>query len=289
MSALHLALHALGANSSSTVQLPSYVCTALLNAIGLCQSTPKLIDNQADLPILDTSNIELSPSEFLIAPQMFGIVQDLTHLPQHQIIEDGAMALGPKALRQGMVSITSFYATKMMTTGQGGALLTDNDALAAEFRDLISYDNREHYKLRFNYAPTDLGSAIGRAQLSQLDHFLERRHELCELYDEELKKRAPHILGHAEGLSSLGPGLFRYWVQVNNKEECSRHLLTKGIESKSPVYKPLHHYLKQSDHHFTHCQRHQNQILSLPYHLELKNSEVSQVIDALCEIAQPPK
>ena len=295
MAALHLSLLALGAKAQARVVLPSYVCTALLNAVGLVGAEPLLRDcaqgevHMDDAPAESHGDNGKASAPFYIAPQMFGLCKSWHRLPQNRLIEDAAMALGPKALRQGSVSIASFYATKMITSAQGGAILTDDPAIAEEVRDLIAYDNRETYRQRYNYAPNDLCSALGRAQLAKLDVFLARRHALAEQYDELIKQNCPGIFAQSGGLSQHGPGLFRYWVLVGNREACIQHLANSGIESKSPVYKPLHSYLGMSDELFPHATWLQASVLSLPFYPALSEQQVKTVVECLAEVAMPAK
>ena len=293
MAALHLALVALGAKTHSRVVLPSYVCTALLNAIGLVGAKPVLRDcAQGEVHMDDSSKTDQAGDNadtdaFIIAPQMFGLCKSWRRLPQNRLIEDAAMALGPQALQQGAVSIASFYATKMITSAQGGALLTDDLGLAEELRDLIAYDNRETYRQRFNYAPNDLCSALGSAQLAKLDGFLARRQALAEQYDTLLREKCPGLLAQPGGLSQHGPGLFRYWVLVSHREACIQHLAKFGIEAKSPVYKPLHRYLGESDRLFPNASWLQESVLSLPYYPALRDQDLEQVVERLAEVARP--
>jgi perosamine synthetase len=294
--ALHLSLLAMGVKASSRVVMPSYVCTALLNAVGLIGAQVKLWDIEKKGVHMDAQHLGMDKEEsrgvgensqdFYIAPQMFGLCKTW-HCPPERFVEDAAMALGPKAMAQGRLSITSFYATKMMTTAQGGAIFTDDDNCAAEIRDLMAYDNREDYRQRYNVAPTDLGSALGRAQLSQLDDFLEARHNLALAYDAQILKHCPQLLAIPQGLSTHGPGLFRYWVCVGNLQTCIQHLHQAGIEAKSPVYKPLHRYLKLRDEDFPETSWAQASILSLPFYPALDVRQVERVVCSLAEVALP--
>jgi len=276
---LHLGLLLLGVNPGDRVILPSYCCTALLNAVNLIGAKGVIVDTPHLGIALDGSAHQ--GDSVVVAPQMFGVVQDLGGLEPSRLLEDGAMSLGPTALKQGRVAITSFYATKMMTTGQGGAIFTDEDDLAEEARDLIAYDNRPNYRLRFNYAPTDLGSALGRVQLSRLDAFLERRQALALRYDEVFRAKAPGLLAVPGGLASLGPGLFRYWLRVPDPQEMSRRLFERGIEAKSPVYRPLHRYLGYPDENYPQASMSQDHILSIPYHPGLRDEDQDRVVEAL--------
>jgi perosamine synthetase len=267
--------------------MPSYVCSALLNAVGPTNLKWRLIDNEPGGVHFNSSKLKLADDELLIAPQMFGFIKSLSGFPKSNLIEDGAMSLGPGSLQQGIVSITSFYATKMLTSGQGGAILTDDDNLAEASRDLIAYDNRSTYRQRFNYAPNDLSSAIGRVQLSKLDGLLKQRSDLAKTYDALIKTQAPGIIACEEGLSAKNPGLFRYWVKVSNLESCIEHLKSKGVESKSPVFRPLHRYVSMPASNFTHAEAAQSSILSLPFHPNLKEKELSFVVKSLAEVATP--
>jgi len=281
-SALHLALLVLGVKAGDQVVLPSYCCTALLNAVNLIGAKAVIVDTPyLGIAMDGTKAIENSVN---LVPQMFGVIQNLEGFDRKNLIEDGAMSLGPGALRQGRVAISSFYATKMMTTGQGGVLLTDEDDLAEEARDLIAYDNRPDYRLRFNYAPTDLGSALGRVQLGRLSEFLDRRQALAEIYDEAFKSKAPQILASEQGLSGLGPGLFRYWVRVKDPLGLAVQLKDREIEAKSPVYRPLHRYLGLDDVDFPYASDSQESILSLPFHPDLGDKDQEKVIESLLSL-----
>ena len=101
------------------------------------------------------------------------------------LIEDAAQAHGAawrgrKVGSLGDAGCFSFYPTKNMTTGEGGMVTTDDDALAAHIRRLINHGQAEKYlhtELGYNYRMTDLGGAIGRVQLRRLPGFNERRQE----------------------------------------------------------------------------------------------------------------
>lgn len=286
--ALHLAIIALSQNKKQNIFLPSYVCTALLNAVHISNTTPLLTDTPKQGICMDPKGTFLNQETkgIILYPQMFGLIQKL-NFPKHMhIIEDCAMSLGKNAMQQGDISITSFYATKMMTCGQGGAILTDREDLYLEIRDLMSYDNQNHYRPRFNYDPSDLSSAIGKQQLQKLDTFSEKRTELCHHYDSQLLKKCPTLIAHPKGLSELcsGDALFRYWICVPSTKDYIETLLQRGIEAKSPVYKPLHQYLKLKDSDFPYATQAQENILSLPFYPSLSLKEVEYICDQLAMI-----
>jgi len=284
MAALHLSLHALGIKTHHQVILPSYVCSALLNAIQLCGASHELVDTPHQDFLIDPNLDALKNSaQAIIYPQLFGAQTSLQYSGKAHLIEDCAMSLGPCALKQGIVSITSFYATKMMTTGQGGALLTDDDGLAEQLRDLINYDNREDYKLRFNYAPTDISAALGLVQLKKLPNLLEQRHQLAQLYDQTFKQLCPEVLALKEGLGATYSNLFRYWIRVPDPPACISFLNRHQIEAKQPVFKPLHRYFNLSDQLFPHSSKAQDSFLSLPFYPQLGLSDVNRVAQTVLQ------
>jgi dTDP-4-amino-4,6-dideoxygalactose transaminase len=129
---------------------------------------------------------------------------------------------------------------------------------------------------------------MGRVQLQRLDQFIERRDHIAGVYDELLKSSAPQLLAHPQGLSSQGRGLFRYWVNVGNLEECVAHLKLNNIEAKSPVFKPLHRYLGLDRQDFPNAERHHNTMLSLPFYPALKDDDLNTVIECLLQVAESP-
>ncbi len=287
--ALHLALLALGCGEKTRVALPSYVCAAVLNAVRATGAEGVLIDNpfQGFLAEPHGKGLPSGPA-LVVYPQLFGVVSRLRFPSRVNLIEDCAMALGAGALRQGRLAIASFYATKMMTTGQGGAVFTDERDLFEALRDLSEYDNREDYRPRHNYAMTDLAAAMGRAQLKKLDGFLTRRRELTELYDAEIGRRHPELLAFPGGLERRFPkaAFFRYWVRVGNLEECAAQLRARGIEAKPPVFRPLHRYLGRPDRAFPAAAAAQDSFLSIPCYPSLRDGVARRVAREVCRVAR---
>lgn len=282
-SALHLSLLALGVKPGELVQIPSYVCTALLNSVHMSGAEASISDCPQDGFMMSPTNAE---SNYVIYPQMFGVVQKLNFPDKVQVIEDCAMALGTTANKQGVISTTSFYATKMMATGQGGAIFTDREDTKDFITDIMKYDNNDDYKTRYNYDMPDLAAAIGRVQLIKLKTFLKRRAELACLYDDKLTSLG--VIKKENRLSNKFPdsSLFRYWVNVANLNECIEKLAEKGVESKSPVYKPIHQYLNLPDNQYPHACLAQQRSLSLPFYPDLKEKELEIVCETLASCAK---
>jgi len=188
--ALFLALWVLR-SKGGRVGVPVYSCSALRNAIKMSGAIPVYLDCLGESPNLDVNSNQLSNIDFLIAPSMYGIpinFNNFNNFNNFKVIEDLAQAFGAKengipiGLR-GELGITSFYATKLITTGgQGGAIFSHNKNLIDEIRDYREFDNRRDKKNRFNFQMTDIQAAIGREQLKQFGIFREKRESIFMSY-----------------------------------------------------------------------------------------------------------
>ncbi len=273
--ALHLALVVMGMGPGRTVALPSYACAALLQAVTLAGATPRLLDCAPgdDHP---NANPGTPPPDATIVAHLFGARQ--SELPEGPILEDLAQALAPGAALARPVSIASFYATKLLTTGEGGMLLTNDAGLADEARDRRDYDNRDDWKPRFAYKMTDLQAAIGRVQLARLPQFLARRRALAAQYDAGLEDAGlaglplerPHAPGHL---------YFRYVVRTPARDALMAHLAQCGIAAKSPVYRPLHTVYGSAD--CAEAARAHAVNVSLPLYPSLTESQILRVLQSV--------
>jgi len=185
--ALFLALWVLDA-AGCGVGCPVYGCSALTNAIALVGGRPILLDTERNSPNIDLDALLRCDANIVIVPHMFGLPVDLRTVAGKRVVEDCAQALGAKLGEKpvglvGVISIFSFYATKLITSGgQGGMLVSKDRAIAEAARDYREFDCRRDRKPRFNFQMTDLQAAIGRAQLRKLPSFLSRRREIFEQY-----------------------------------------------------------------------------------------------------------
>src|SRR5262245_59537050 len=155
-SALHLVLLALGVTPKDEVIIPSFVCTALLNAVLYVGAKPIIVD-------VDKNSFNICPQEVkrkmtartkaVIAAHMFGYPADMKSLLRLgvPVVEDCAQTIGGDCQGKpvgswGKASICSFYATKMLTSTEGGMVLSNDTKLLAAVKDLREYDNVQKYK-----------------------------------------------------------------------------------------------------------------------------------------------
>ncbi|TET32190.1 MAG: DegT/DnrJ/EryC1/StrS aminotransferase family protein [Planctomycetota bacterium] len=284
--ALHLALLALDIGPGSEVLVPTYACTALLNAIGYVGAKAVVAD-------VDPETYNMTPetakkrmtrrTRAVIAVHAFGMPCDIKAIRKlgRPVIEDAAMAVGGPVGTGGELSVFSFFATKMMATGQGGAITTNSGAKAKLIRDLIAHDNRKSYKLRFNYAMSDLAAALGRSQLARLGKFVMRRRAIAGKYMRALKGLPGIIARPGKTQVKAGHVFFRFCVRT---KKTVRTLAPKfkrlGIEVKEPVFKPMHRYLNLPRGKYPGCESFTGRVLSLPIYPSLADGEVKRVINA---------
>ncbi|NIA14961.1 MAG: hypothetical protein GWP08_12875 [Nitrospiraceae bacterium] len=265
--ALHLALGACGVEEGEAVAVPSYACAALITAVQLQRARPVLCDVDDDFN-LDPGEVP-GDCPAAIVPHLFGAT---ARIPAADLaIEDIAQSMGGKTGRATRVAITSFYATKLMTTGEGGMVLTDDADVAEYARDRRDYDNRDDFKARHAYKMTDLQAAIGRVQLKRLPEFVERRRAIALRYDAAFANaplRRPRTDAHV---------FFRYVIETDRRGELEAHLRAAAVDAKRPVYRPAHHYLGGQ---FPRSQAAHDRCLSLPIFPSMVDGEVEHVINS---------
>ncbi len=285
--ALHLSLLALGIGKGDEVILPSFVCTAPYLAILYTGAKPCLVDIEEgsyNLSFKETEKRINQRTKAIIAPHMFGnpvkIRQFLSlGVP---IVEDcaqslGASLAGKKTGSFGTISIFSFYATKLMTTGEGGMIVSNSSQLLKKMKDWRDYDHKKNLNfLRFNYKMTDFQAALGISQLKKLPVFLKRRKEIAERFNQTFKNNIFLKLPS----SRSGRIYYRYVLRVQgNLERFIKSLRVKGISAERPVFKPLHQYLALEG--FPETDKAYREVLSIPIYPSLKEKEIEKIIKAV--------
>jgi dTDP-4-amino-4,6-dideoxygalactose transaminase len=277
--ALHLTLAGLGVDSEGHVAVPDYACAALITATDMARATSHLCDVGRDY--LMPADAPPPECDAAIAVHLFGATCALpSSLP---VIEDIAQSIGGKTGNGSIAAVASFYATKLLTTGEGGMVLTDDEGLAEFARDHRDYDNRDDLQRRFPYKMTDIQAAMGRVQLRKLPGFLERRRAIAEDYTHGLHGlplRFPPSENHI---------FFRYVVGTDRRSELERYLQSQSIEAKRPVYMPSHHYVSDEpasprlamQGSYPGAEQAHNEALSIPIHPEMVEHEIEWVIESI--------
>jgi len=169
------------------------------------------------------------------------------------VIEDcaeahGAEFMGKKVGSFGHVACFSFYANKVITTGEGGMCLTNDDELADKIRILKNHGMRPerrywHEVVGFNYRMTNLQAAIGVAQLNKINRLIQRKREIARIYAEELED-IPGITLHPE-MPWAKCVYWLYSILINprdygrSRDQLMTYLAKHGVETRHFFY-PLH-------------------------------------------------
>lgn len=259
--ALHLALMALGVGSGDEVIVPTLTFVATANAVVYCGGRPVFVDAEPDTWNMDPALIEAK-----ITPRTRGII--VVHLLGHPVdmdpvlslarrhglfvLEDAAQAHGAeyKGKRVGSLgdaATFSFYGNKIVSTGEGGMVVTNDGSIAAKVKLLKNHGmdpSRRYWHpvIGYNYRMTNVAAAIGLAQLEKVDWQLERRREVVSWYREELA-----------GIEGLSWQSEKEWARhvwwmftvtmddafVLGRDGVMEHLQELGFETRPVVY-PLH-------------------------------------------------
>jgi dTDP-4-amino-4,6-dideoxygalactose transaminase len=213
--ALHLALLACGVQPGDEVITSPFTCVATVNPIEYIGARPVFVDIDLKTFNIDASRVEEAinhRTKAIIAVHLFGLCADMDSLKEiafkHNLvlIEDAALALGSFYKGQhagsfGTAAIFSFHPRKMITTGEGGMVVTNNEEIDHKIKELRNYGasisawHRHHGKLYtlpeyhhlgFNYKMTDIQASLGIAQMQKLESILKTRRRIAERYAEEL-------------------------------------------------------------------------------------------------------
>jgi len=285
--ALYLALAALGIGADDEVVIPSYVCSALWHAVRLTGAKPVLVD-------IEPATYQPSPqavaraltrhTKAVIVPHMFGLPADIENVKSHgvPVIEDCAQTLGVTVRGApvggtGKLAICSFYATKLLTAGEGGMVLGRDESLVGRVRALRQYDEQDALDPAFNYKMTDMQAALGLCQVARLEDFLARRRTIAARYHEAVREAGLTPPWVPAGLEH---GYFRYVVRLPKPvDPALDRASTFGIGCRRPVFRPIHRYLDLSG--FPETDAAWERALSIPLYPALTDHEVDRIVGAL--------
>jgi len=281
--ALHLALLAMEIGENDEVVIPSFVCPALLNAIRYVRAVPVLADidrESLNMDVRDLRRRRTGKTKAVIVPHMFGLPANIREIVALGIpvIEDCAQSLGSRYEGAptgsfGVLSVFSFYATKVICTGEGGMIAANDLQLLEKIRDLRNYDEKDDGRLRYNYKLTDLQAALGLAQLRKLPALIARRRAIAGQYDEALREYPLSVPVCPPNHEHI---YYRYVIRTERLSELLGASGDAGIAYRRPVFKPLHHYLGMAGYPETDAAF--LSAVSLPIYPSLSDTEVETIL-----------
>ena len=252
---LHLALATLGLKPGDEVIVPDLTFVATANAVAYTGATPVLADVDADTLCIDPASVKSLISgrtKAIIPVHLYGHPADMDALLEigaaHgvDIIEDAAEAHGAeykgrKVGGLGKCGVFSFYGNKVITTGEGGMLTTNDQAFylrARRLRDHAMSPQRRyfHEERGFNYRITNLQAALGVAQLERIDDFLARRAEIMGWYHSEIAVTDRVRLNRVKNWAKSA-----FWMvclEVDWFDEASRDAFMQALKSRGIDSRP---------------------------------------------------
>ncbi|MBI2048855.1 MAG: DegT/DnrJ/EryC1/StrS family aminotransferase [Candidatus Liptonbacteria bacterium] len=255
-SALFLALKALGMKPGDEVIVPDFTMIASAAAVSHCGAKPVFVDSSEKSFNVDVSKIEekITPRTKMIMPvHLYGEPCDMDPIMEiakkHNllVVEDAAEAHGAKYKGRmvgtfGVANCFSFYANKIMTTGEGGMIVTNDADLANKLKHMRGYDFDDekhfwHQTIAWNLRMSALAAALGLAQLKRLDELIEKRRANARYYTEQLKD-VPGIRFFPEPPDTFSV-FWMYGLCVPRCDELMEFLAKNGIETRT-FFIPMH-------------------------------------------------
>lgn len=319
--ALHVALLLAGVEPGDEVLVPALTFVATANAVHYCGAVPVFMDSEPRSWTMDPQKVAeylarecevkggrvvnratgrtvraMLPVHLYGHPVDLDPLLELTHRFPLALVEDAAEALGARYKGRrvgahGLVGCLSFNGNKIITTGGGGMILTNDERLARRARSLTTQAREEgpeyvHREVGFNYRLSSLQAALGLAQLEQLDRFIEAKRRTARVYTDALVR-----LGGAEPLGEAPWAFSMFWMysvlldpsRYGDVRQLIARASAEGIGLR-PLWYPLHRQPV-----FARCQAYRIEVVdrlwgrgvSLPCSVGITPEEQERVVDFL--------
>lgn len=302
--ALYLAVKALGIGPGDEVIVPDVTFIATANAVSMADATPVLVDVEPSSLNIDPQAAEkaitaktkaIMPVHVSGRPADLNALKDLYQRRGLRMVEDAAEGLLSKYQGRclgtiGDLGCFSFSPNKTITTGQGGLVVTNDDALHLRLRELKDQGRPVkgtggddiHRSVGFNFKLTNMQAAVGLGQLNYLDQRLERQRAIYRAYAEGLKDiDAVRILGF-----DLADGAIPQWTDVvcKQRDQLDRYLGERNMHCRR-FWHPIHTQApyRESDERYPISTRLCSQALWLPSAFTLSDADVGDVCSAIRE------
>ena len=289
--ALFIALRALGVDRGDRVVVPAMSFMATIDSVYLACGEPVVVDVD-DYYTMDLNQLEDAVKKFkpkVVMPvHLYGGMANMERIMElserygFYVVEDAAQAHGAelkgrKAGAWGHVGAFSFYASKNVPMGEGGALTTNDPEIAKKIRQWIDFGDHPAFNVRI----TEFQAAIGTLQLRKLPQRNERRREIAKTYSSrlegifELPKERPDSY-HVYHL---------YTLRYPEREKVLERLKEKGVDARG-YYTYLLHELRGSEHLPTpNAEKFRKEVFSIPVHPYLSDEDVDLICGTLTEFS----
>ena len=266
--------------------MPTYACGALLNVAKMVDIIPLLMDieqNSFNMERAIVNPYNRNETRAFVILHTFGVPADLAYIKRNgiKLIEDCSQALGSYINGkhvgiQGDIGIFSFGSSKMITTGSGGMLVTNNKDLADKAREFLDYVN---HVPAFNFAMNDMQAAMGIMQLRKLPIFLFKRAQMAYEYHDICKSKG---WDYNKG-TITGNNFYRFVLIGNFVDRLKQHLADNRITAIVPIERRelLHNMLGLDAGNYPNAEWVSRNTLSLPIFPDLLENGFDHVIKTL--------
>jgi len=261
-SALHLALLASGIGPGDEVIIPSLTFIATANAVTYTGARPVCVDSDPITWNIDTQLIEeaITPKTKAVIPvHLYGYPADMDPILEIAgrynliVIEDAAEAHGAEYKNRrvggiGNLGVFSFYGNKIVTTGEGGMITTNDTKIAEKIRLLRDHGMSKsrrywHTYLGYNYRLTNLQAALGVAQMEKIETILEKKIEIAKIYSAQLQNIPGITLPPQNGWAKNVYWMYSILVDEReyglDRDSVMTYLEEEDIETR-PFFPPVH-------------------------------------------------
>ena len=302
---LHLCIRAMNIGDGDEVIVPSFTFIAAANAIRYERATPVFVDIDRATLNIDPQKIEeaiTGKTRAILVVHTFGVPAEMTailEIAQRRglaVIEDACEALGAeyrgrKAGSMGHAGVFAFYPNKQITTGEGGVVVTPDEALARRIRALRNQGRYEtddwlqHTELGYNYRIPEMNCALGLAQLARLEEILHKRETVAFAYHQRLSSCHGLVLPPST-LPGSRISWFVYVVRLAtvDRDAVIRALAAAGIASGryfAPIHLQPSYAAWRNSANLPVTEAEAGRTLALPFFNNLTPAEVDYVCDTL--------
>jgi len=310
-SALEIALRIMNVKAGDEVLVPTNTFSATATAVIFAGAKPKLTDINPETLCIDMENIQkniTSKTKGVIVVHIGGLVcpemEEIKELCQERklfLTEDAAHAHGSSINQKpagslGDAGCFSFYPTKVMTTGEGGMITTDNDKIAEKAR-ILRDQGKENFnsniiiELGYNWRLPEISAAIGLTQLKRLPEIIKKRNEIAKYYNKELSKI--NGITPLKTPQNIVNNYYKYIALLDDgidREKLKEKLRTKGVRCSGEVYwPPLHlqpiykQLLGTKEGDFPQAEKVCKRMICLPLYAQMTMEDAKFVVEKLRE------
>lgn len=296
--ALHTALAALNLGDGDRIVVPTFSFIASANVIRWRGAEPVIVDVRQDTYALDLDALEArlrdgEQIDAVLAVHLFGLACDVERLSElaetygFAVIEDAAQAHGATYGERpvgsfGDAACFSFFATKNMTTGEGGIVVTDREDTAERARAFIEHGRTDegYTELGHNFCMSDITAAIGRAQLDKLPDYNAARRSNARHLSDGLRDVPVETPTEPDERRHV---YHQYTIETDQRDALQSHLADEGIQTGTYYDTPIHEQpaFAGQDISLPTADRLKERVLSLPVHPKLSENDVERIVDSV--------